>query len=193
MSYKIAQLTPGGDPSVFLSPSVQDFNIYITGGSEEYWMNRIADAMIPYLDASGIRWGRNDPNGTLSQAIAASNAGGYDFHLAIHSNASPPSTPGRYQGPNIYYYTYSTNGRRMADLMVANFMAIYPNPQLVIAVPSTTLAELRNTIAPSVLAEVAYHDNWQDANWIMNNIDPIARTLVLSLTEYFGIPFVEPQ
>jgi N-acetylmuramoyl-L-alanine amidase len=192
MSYQMAQLVPGGNPSVFLSPSVQDFNLYVTGGSEEYWMNRIVDAMVPYLEASNIRFGRNDPNGTLSQAIAASNAGGYDFHLAIHSNASPPNIAGTYQGPNIYYYTFSPNGRRMADIVAANFMTIYPNPQLVITVPNTTLAELRNTTAPSALVEVAFHDNWEDANWIINNIEPIARALVLSLTQYFGIPFVEP-
>ena len=59
-------------------------------------------------------------------------------------------------------------------------------------VASTALAELRLARAPSNLIELAYHDNIQDATWIISNIDLIARTLVLSLTEYFGIPFVEP-
>jgi N-acetylmuramoyl-L-alanine amidase len=192
MYYQTARATPG-NPSVFLSPSVQEFNPFITGGNEEYWMNRIVDAMIPYLQASNIRFGRNNPDGTLSQAIADSNAGDYDFHLALHSNASPPNTPGIYRGPNIFYYVSSVNGKRMADIIAGNFEAIYPDPNLVVTVPSTTLAELRRTIAPSVLAEVAYHDNWEDANWIINNIGPIARALVLSLTQYFGIPFVEPK
>ena len=81
----------------------------------------------------------------------------------------------------------------MAEIIAENFAAIYPDPELVITIPSTTLAELRRTVAPANLIEVAYHDNWEDANWIINNIDPIARALVLSLTQYFGIPFVEPQ
>ena len=43
-------------PIVYLSPSTQDWNPYVTGsGSEEYWMNKIADAMEPYLHSSGIR------------------------------------------------------------------------------------------------------------------------------------------
>lgn len=33
-------------PNIYLSPSVQDFNEYIIGGSEEYYMNLIADAMV---------------------------------------------------------------------------------------------------------------------------------------------------
>jgi N-acetylmuramoyl-L-alanine amidase len=193
MYYQIAQTTPGNQPSVFLSPSVQEFNPFITGESEEYWMNRIVDAMIPYLEASGIRYGRNNPDESLSQAIAASNAGGYDFHLSIHSNASPETMPGAFRGPNIYYYSFSDEGRRMAEIIAENFAAIYPDPELVITIPSTTLAELRRTVAPANLIEVAYHDNWEDANWIINNIDPIARALVLSLTQYFGVPFVEPQ
>ena len=50
----------------------------------------------------------------------------------------------------------------------------------------------RQVKAPSNLIELAYHDNLEDAMWIINNINVIARTLVLSLTEYFGIPFVDP-
>ena len=41
-------------PSVYLSPSLQEYNPYIDGGNEEYYMNLIADAMEPYLRASGI-------------------------------------------------------------------------------------------------------------------------------------------
>ena len=47
-------------PSIFLSPSVQEYNPYVNGlGSEEYYMNLIADAMEPYLEASGITYERN--------------------------------------------------------------------------------------------------------------------------------------
>ena len=56
-------------PSVYLSPSLQEYNPYIDGGNEEYYMNLIADAMEPYLRASGIDFRRNDPDMTLSQAI----------------------------------------------------------------------------------------------------------------------------
>ncbi len=180
-------------PSLFLSPSVQQFNPYVNGlGSEEYYMNLVADAMEPYLIASGITFTRNNPDDTLSQAIALSNAGSYDFHLALHSNASPENLAGQLQGPDVYYYSSSAEGQRAADIFVENLKVIYPNPNIVRAVPTTTLAELRRTKAPANLIELAYHDNVEDAMWIINNIDLIARTLVLALTEYFNIPFVEP-
>jgi N-acetylmuramoyl-L-alanine amidase len=43
-----------------------------------------------------------------------------------------------------------------------------------------------------VLLEIAYHDNTSDAHWIENNIPAIARNLVVSLTDFFDIPFIWP-
>ena len=91
-------------PKVYISPSLQEYNPYVDGGNEEYYMNLVADAMEPYLRASGIEFVRNNPEMTLSQAIADSNSDNYDLHLAIHSNAAPPSSAGQYTGADIYYF-----------------------------------------------------------------------------------------
>ena len=81
-------------PIVFLSPSTQDWNPYVTGsGSEEYWMNRIVDAMEPYLRSNGIRYRRNDPDTSAGAAIREANSGYYDFYLALHSNAIGNGSP----------------------------------------------------------------------------------------------------
>lgn len=86
-------------PTIFLSPSTQEYNQYVTGtGSEEYFMNLLADAMEPLLLSNGIQFTRNDPRGTVSDSIRQSNAGSYDFHLALHSNASGPGSEGRSRG-----------------------------------------------------------------------------------------------
>ena len=119
-------------PSIFLSPSAQEFNQYYdNSGSEEYYMNLIADAMEPYLDANGISFTRNDPDETLSQAIAKSNSGNYDLHLALHSNAGPESLSGALRGADFYYYTRSSAGRNAATVLSDNYMNIFPSPTLV--------------------------------------------------------------
>ena len=56
-------------PFLFLSPSTQYFNPYITTGDERYWMNALADEMTPYLHASGITVTRNDPDGSAFFAL----------------------------------------------------------------------------------------------------------------------------
>lgn len=179
-------------PRVYLSPSLQEYNTFVNGGTEEEIMNLIADAMEPYLMASDIEFVRNSPEMSLGEAIAQSNNSNVDFHLAIHSNASPASIAGQRQGPVVYYYSSSQPGREMADLIAENMEEIYPDPSKVQTMPTVTLRELRRTNAPSALVEVAYHDNPEDAAWMKANIDSIARALSRSLAEYFGIPFVEP-
>ena len=181
-------------PIIYLSPSLQPFNEYVGGGNEQYYMNLIADAMEPYLRANGIRFTRSRKDMTLGQVIRESNEGYYDLHLALHSNAAPPNLSGQIRGTDVYYYPASERGKRAATIIADNFKNIYPQPSLVKTVPTTTLAEVTKTSAPSVLIEVAYHDNVQDADWIRNNINEIAANIVESLTEYFGLPFISnPQ
>ncbi len=181
-------------PDLFLSPSTQEYNLYYDeSGSEEYYMNRIADAMEPYLVASGISFTRNDPNGTVGNSVRMSNAGDYKLHLAIHSNASGSANYGRQQGSDVYYYASSTRGKQAAELFASNLRDIYPDPSRVRTVPTTSLYELRSTRAPSILLELAYHDNPTDAEWIKSNIPRIARNLSLSVAEYLGVPLVDPE
>lgn len=181
-------------PSIYLSPSTQEFNNYYDGsGSEEYYMNLVADAMEPYLIASGISYTRNNRYGTVRQAIMESNEGNYDLHLALHSNAASEKLSGQLSGSDFYYYTRSRRGREAATVLADNFMSIYPNPAAVKIVPTTSLAEVVRTRAPAVLAEIAYHDNPGDAEWIKNNINEIAKNLVQGVAEFLGVLFVSPN
>lgn len=177
---------------LFLSPSTQEFNPYVTTGNEEYWMNLLADEMIPYLQTSGVNVDRNDPSGTVGSSVRASNRGSYGFHLALHSNAAPQNLSGQLRGVDIYYYPGSTQALRMANIIVDNLRPVYPLPQRVRTIASNALYETRTTRAPAVLCELGYHDNTSDALWIENNLTAIARALSLSVTEYFGLPFLNP-
>ena len=59
-------------PKIYLSPSAQEFNHYVDGGNEEYYMNLIADAMEPYLTAGGIDFSRNQLS--ITRRANAANA-----------------------------------------------------------------------------------------------------------------------
>ena len=172
-------------PIIYLSPSTQEYNEYVNGlGNEEEWMNRLADAMEPMLFASGIQYTRN-----TASSIRASNAGNYNLHLALHTNASGEDQAGQNRGIIAFYFPGSARGMRAAQFLADGLKAIYPLPNLVRTEPTTTIGEVRRVRAPAVLLELGFHDNPDDAQWIVTHIDAMAESIVLSLTEYFGIPF----
>ena len=181
-------------PSLYLSPSTQEWNQYVTGsGSEEYNMNRLADALVPYLVSNGIRYTRNTPDMTAASSIRQANQGQYDFYLALHSNASGPGHYGENRGIIAFYYPGSQEGQRGAELIAKNLREIYPLPDQVTTRATTTLGEVRLPRFPSVLVEIGYHDNYADAVWVEGHTDDIAQQLARALTEFFGLPLIYPM
>lgn len=182
-------------PKLYLSPSTQEYNPYVTGsGSEEYWMNLLADALEPYLTANTIAFVRNTPGMTASSSIAQANRlGGFDAYLALHSNAAGAGREGQERGIIAFYYAASAAGRRLAQLLAAQLREVYPLPDLVRAEPTTALGEVRRTRAPASLLELGYHDNADDARWIESNLDPAARAIARGLADFFGLPFLAPE
>lgn len=178
-------------PIIFLSPSTQEWNQYVTPPhNEEQVMNALAEEMEPYLRSSGIDFVRNDPIRNVAGAIADSNAGRFDVHLALHSNAAPEQFAGMLRGIDIYFAPASYDSELLATIIANNLQRIYPLSDHVLTRPTTSLGEVIRTRAVAVLAELGYHDNPQDEAWLHDNLKEIAKNLVLSLTDYFGIPFI---
>lgn len=173
------------DKVIFLSPSTQEFNVgYGDFGTEEYRMNRIADIVESLLRDQGYTVYRNDPNEKLSAAVRKSNEIAPDIHVALHSNASGEGYNA--QGPEIFANRPNTSGDRLANDIYDEIIKIYPDPSKGRGVLHTSsLYEIVRTNAPAVLLEVAFHDNPEDANWIINNESEIAQAIVNGINNYF--------
>lgn len=177
-------------PIVYLNPSTQE-NEYITGGNEEYYMNLIVDAMVPYLRANNINFTRNNPGDSIDEIIEHANERIHDLYLGLYSGYSPAGTEPPLQGVNIYHYAYTPVGSERAAYYIAeNLKGVYPYPNLVTVFP-VDFGELRNPNFPAVLVELGYRGNPDDEMWIKENIDSIAKSLVVSITEFLNQPFVD--
>lgn len=179
-------------PKIYLSPSTQEFNVTVGGTTEEEIMNLVADAMIPYLEASRIEYGRNSPESNVEQTTREANKGNYDFYLSLHSNAAGEANSGRIRGAEIYYYPTSTESRRAATIFANNYKTIYPLPDRVSTIGLGTFIELNRTTMPAILFELVYHDNLQDYLWLTANISQIGQNLALSVADFLGVPFIIP-
>ena len=175
-----------GDKVIYLSPSAQEYNIgYGDFGSEEYRMNRIADIVEKLLKEQGYTVYRNNPNERLSQIVRESNEINPDIHVALHSNASGEGFSA--QGPEIFANRPNTPGDRLANQIYNEIMQVYPDPTKGRGVLYTSsLYEIIRTNAPAVLLEVAFDDNPEDAQWIIDNESQIAQAIVSGINSYFS-------
>jgi len=181
-------------PSIYLSPSTQEYNKYYDGsGSEAHYMKIIADYMETYLTAGNIAYIRNKPKMTAGSSAAHSNEAEHDLHLSIHSNTADMGNAGNSRGVLIYYLDGSEKGKHAAEIFLRNFKCIYPNSELISVVSNSSYAELNRTKAPALLIGIGFHDNPSDAEWIKNNLQPIAGNLALSVTEFLDVSVSVPQ
>ncbi len=181
---------------IYISPSSQENNIYTTGTNEEIMMNLIADALIPEIKRHGIDVMRNNRNNTYAGHIEQSNQYKPDLHLAIHSNAMGGTNTGKARGCEVFCYE-PTNidavGTQFAEKVYRNISALTPTADRGIKSGKTTISEIKYTNAPAVLIEVAFHDNKDDASWIVDSIAQIAHGLLLAILEQFKIPPVDDK
>jgi len=178
-------------PNVYLSPSNQEQQRFITGNNEEYYMNLIADAMVPYLRASGISFDRNNPGESVQQIIQNANSNYYDLYLALNMESGVGDLAGKIRGESAVYYTGSPRGKVAAEIFADNLKNIYPYPQLVTVSSDRLNPELRDTDAVALFINLGYRDNVNDATWVINNIDTIAKNLAMSAAIFLNVPFVE--
>lgn len=177
---------------VYLSPSTQQFNIgYGTYGTEEERMNQIADVVEYELRRNGLTVARNSPEQTLQEVVAESNALQPRIHVAIHSNAS---SNGEARGGEIYAHKFGGQGEILARDIYRYLEPLTPTDDFGVkegysAFNGQGYYELRRTTAPAVLIEVAFHDNPEDAQFIMDNIYELGVAIARGILDYFGIPY----
>ncbi len=185
-----------GSPfTVYLSSSAQPWNPYADGsGGEEFWMRLVALCMQDEFEAAGIRCvvaekrpeGSTEVTNFLTARAQEAEREGADLYLALHSNASPEGMSRR--GTEIYVPTGDAQSQRFAGCIRDNFC--YPDKSLISFQHNDSLLEMRTPSMPHVLIEVAYHDREDETQWIEENIQQMAHSLVNAILAYAGRPIV---
>ena len=58
---------------------------------------------------------------------------------------------------------------------------------------STNLYELRATHMPAVLPEFGFHDNPEEAQWLIDNMETIAEETCKAVCAFFDVPYAAPD
>lgn len=158
--------------------------------------NEYIDILEPVLNRCGIETKRGyrrtpmnneDGDAIMRQNVAESNSWGADVHYVSHTNGAN----GTVKGYRPIYYTGSTNGKKLAEIMVKYRKQIYP--YTITLNNRTDLYELRIPNAVTFYEEHVFHDNLEDATWFHTHMNEIAESAAKGLCEYFGISYVAPS
>jgi N-acetylmuramoyl-L-alanine amidase len=179
---------------IYLSPSSQNENYGVKSAgytTEMEWMNKVGDVVEDRLKAAGATVYRNNPyvEGKMNIWLAESRKVKSDLHIAIHSNASHNHDA---QGVVDYVDDYDSLAYSFANVLYNNLYSIYPyqssETNLGVKYARGALGEVsRDNISRGVLIETAFHDNYDDAKWIVDNYEEIGENIANSIIDFYQI------
>lgn len=170
---------------IAVSPSDQYGNRYAYSDTNEgYQMHRVAEKLVEHLVRCGVEVVYL-PSGYLRDRVNKANAENVDGYIALHSNAFDGSV----RGIRVHCYP-SDKSRKFGKCIMAALDTVYDGFTKSKIVETDQLYELKYPFAPAILPEIGFHDNVDDAKWIVNHVDQIAEALVKGICEYFKIQYV---
>lgn len=187
------KVTTKDQKKIYISPSNQYHNLGVKSAgytTEKEIMNKLADIIIPKLEVAGFKVLRNNPNDDIKTWTAKSQSWNADLHLALHSNASPSTSKGSNQGIEAYVYDEDSLGYSIAKMFYNNLNNIYPHQEQslnkgVISALNTMGETHPGNVKVGVLLEIGYHDNYDDALWVVRNLERIGNNIVNTIIEYY--------
>ncbi len=181
--------------SVYISPSNQYDNLGVSSvgySNEMEMMNKVADYTEEYLNSHKIKVYRNNPNMTLEEIARDSSKKEISMHVAIHSNASAYNKKGSQTGIETWYFDNTCiTQKKIAQTLQNSVMEIYYNKNRNRGIKDSSTIGGFYEISPKsvtngVLIEVGFHDNREDATWIVNNLQTIGEAIGKGIVNYLG-------
>ncbi len=175
--------------NIILSCSQQSWNKCVMGDTEEdhtYEIAKKAGLLLSDYDCNVLVISKDilgTESETLNEVVTVSNDfayahGGKSFHLDIHTDAG-------YKGKGSTGFYISENGRQFISLIQKEIAII--TPWLDTGVIERNLFVLRKTQATAGLIELSFHDNYEEAKHIHENMDLYAQAIVKGLVRACGL------
>ena len=171
----------------YLSPSDQVSNAYVVGNTNEAEQCReICLLAVEALKRCGIE-AKTNTTGSMKQRVAESDAWGSDLHVPVHTNGFDGSA----DGTLLMCYGLKGEGYKAAKAIFDVLAPMSPGSDYGIQA-RPDLYEIRATKAPCAYVEIAFHDNPEEAQWIIDHKKEIAEALAEGICNYFNVPYIAP-
>lgn len=176
---------------IYFSPSDQTRNTYAVGNTTEaIQCRKIALECVKIAERCGFLAKTNttdDSEHSMENRVAESNVWGANLHIPIHTNAYN----GNVQGTRIFVHKQNEAANKAAKCIMDTLSPITPGNSDSIA--PAGFYEIMYSNSACVYVEVAFHDNAEEAQWIIDNTEEIAEAIVKGICNYYGVQFVEKE
>lgn len=179
---------------VYLSPSNQtdNFGVQRAGYTTEgEMMNLIGDVVEQTLIDRGIVVFRNKITMDLEDIVNESKELNVDLHIALHSNALGYGEENQVRGLETWVYSKNSEIYPAALKIHQDVFEIYPyeygDRGVRLGLDEDYIIREINPLKVNhgVLIELGFHDNYEDALWVVQNVTLIGETIGNSIAEYF--------
>ena len=172
---------------IYISPSSQTANAYAGGKTNEAAQCRkIALLLVDALIRCGFEAKTNVTEGkSMYDRVRESDAWKADAHIPIHTNACD----GKVAGFRGFYYQANGEGHKLVKAIMDAVAPITPGTSDgVSAYPS--LYEVRESDAPCAYLELGFHDNREEAQYIIDHPAELAEAICKGICNHYKVQYV---
>ena len=172
---------------IYISPSSQTANAYKVGNTNEAAQCRkIALLLVDALIRCGFEAKTNVTEGkSMYDRVRESDAWGADAHIPIHTNACD----GKVAGFRGFYYQANGEGHKLVKAIMDAVAPITPGTSDgVSAYPP--LYEVRESDAPCAYLELGFHDNKEEALYIIDHPAELAEAICQGICNHYKVKYV---
>ena len=172
---------------IYLSPSSQPENKYAVGNTnEQEQCRKIAGKCVEALKRCGFD-AKAGLSGTMYDRVAESNAWGADAHIPIHTNAFD----GKVAGFRGFYFKSGGTGYKLLTAIEDAVAPITPGTADGLSA-QPGLYEIKASNAPCAYLELGFHDNPEEAQYIIDHTDDLAEAICKGVCTHYGTAYVPP-
>lgn len=154
----------------------------------EYYLQLVVHEVAECLNFNGINFiYQNKPLSTNFTPSILDNS--VEIILTINSAQGP--IPCGNRGIFIFFTPGNPNSKRLATSISKNIGNIYRNPSDVKMIATKPNETVDSTYIPRITIEICYVNDPEDIVWLRENIEGLSKSIVMSILEYFGVPYAQ--
>lgn len=176
-------------PKVYLKSIIYSDRNFPDGGSEKYYLDLILKEITSCINSNGISYLVKDYQEEKESPLLKAKNEENDF-VEINFEMNSLNESSDPQGVIIFFNEGSPESKRLSTIISENMKEIHYEPPMVKTLPNKLDSTSLSDSIPSVKINLGNPLSTSDLEWIRDNIEEIAQKIIMSLDEYFALPFV---